>query len=141
MGRKLARKKVGYTLLDNAFTAIADWTLAQNLADSWDPAFLHRKLDEFAKRYCPILKQIEESYHWSLDQAEYATDIVFRWQADLQAIYGNLIPTAIHTGKPDDIATFLGKKFNGNNHDEIGYRYNVPLQDTRASHSMAMPSI
>src|SRR5258708_39604052 len=109
MGRKLARKKVGYTLLDNAFTAIADWTLAQNLAESWDPEFLHRKLDEFAKRYCHILKQIEESYHWSLDQAEYATDIVFRRQADLQAIYGNLIRTAIHTVKPDDIATFLGK--------------------------------
>ena len=60
----------------------------------------------FADCYCPILKQIEESYHWSLDEAEYATDIVFRRQADLQTIYGNLIRTAIHTVKPDDIANF-----------------------------------
>ncbi len=141
LARQLDRKKVGYTLLDNAFTAIADWTLAQNLADSWDPAFLHRKLDEFAKRYCPILKQIEESYHWSLDQAEYATDIVFRRQADLQAIYGNLIRTAIHTVKPDDIATFLGKKFNGNYQDEMGNRYNVRIEGTRVRHSMGMASI
>jgi hypothetical protein len=32
------------------------------------------------------LKQIEETYHWSRDEAEYATDIVFHRQADLQAI-------------------------------------------------------
>src|SRR6266404_102446 len=141
LARQLDGKKVGYTLLDNAFTAIADWTLAQNLADSWDPAFLHRKLDEFAKRYCPILKQIEESYHWSLDEAEYATDIVFHRQADLQAIYGQLIRTAIHTVKPDDIATFLGKKLNGNYQDEMGNRYNVRIEGTRVRHSMGMASI
>jgi hypothetical protein len=87
LARQLERRKIGYTLLDNAFTAMEDWAAAQALADSWDPSFLHRKLDEFAKRYCPILKQIEESYHWSLDEAEYATDIVFRRQPDLQAIF------------------------------------------------------
>jgi hypothetical protein len=63
LARQLDRKQIGYTLMDNAFTAIADGTAAQSLADSWDPAFLHRKLDEFSDRYCPILKQIEESYH------------------------------------------------------------------------------
>lgn len=104
LARQLDGKKISYTLLDNAFAAIGDWAAAQALGDSWDPSRLHRKLDEFADRYCPILKQIEESYHWSLDQAEYATDIVFHRQADLQAIYGNLIRTAIHTVKPDDIA-------------------------------------
>ena len=112
------RNKIGYTLLDNAFVSIEDCPTAQKLADSWEPSQLHRKLDKFATRYCPILKQIDESYHWSLDEAEYATDIVFHRQADLQAIYGNLIRTAIHTVKPDDIATFLGRKLNGNYQDE-----------------------
>ena len=65
LARQLERKKIHYTLLDNAFTSIDDWRSVQALADSWDPAFLHRKLDEFAERYCPILKQIEETYHWS----------------------------------------------------------------------------
>jgi hypothetical protein len=106
-----------------------------------DPARLHRKLDEFAHRYCPILKQIEETYHWSLDEAEYATDIAFHRQADLQAIYGNLIRTAIHTVKPDDIATFLGKKLNGNYQDEMGNRYNVRLEGTRVRHSRGLASI
>jgi hypothetical protein len=141
LARQLERKKIRYALLDNAFTAIADWAAAQALADSWDPSFLHRKLNEFAQRYCPILQQIEESYHWSLDEAEYATDIVFRRQADLQAIYGNLIRTAIHTVKPDDIATFLGKKLSGNYQGEMGNRYNVRIEGTRVRHSMGMASI
>ena len=127
--------------LDNAFTGMEDWAAAQELSDSWDPSFLHRKLDEFAQRFCPILQQFEESYHWSLDEAEYATDIVFRRQADLQAIYGQLIRTAIHTVKPDDIATFLGKKLNGNYQDEMGNRYNVRIEGTRVRHSMGMASI
>ncbi len=141
LARQLERKKIRYTLLDNAFTALEDCAAGQALADSWDPSFLHRKLDEFAQRYCPILKQIEETYHWSLDEAEYATDIMFHRQADLQAIYGNLIRTAIHTVKPDDIATFLGKKLHGNYQDEMGNRYNVRIEGTRVRHSMGMASI
>jgi len=61
----------------------------------------------------------EASYHWSLDQAEYATDIVFRRQADLQAIYENLTRTAIHAVRPEHVATFLGKKLHGNYRDEL----------------------
>jgi hypothetical protein len=141
LARQLDGKKIRYTLLDNAFTHIDDFAVAQQLADGWEASRLHRKLDEFAQRYCPILKQIEESYHWSLDEAEYATDIVFRRQADLQAIYGNLIRTAIHTVKPDDIATFLGKKLHGNYQDEMGNRYNVRMEGTRVRHSMGMASI
>src|SRR6266478_6941798 len=141
LARQLDGKGIAYTLLDNAFTRVEDFAVAQALADSWEPFRLHRKLDEFAERYCPILQQIEEFYHWSLDEAEYATDIVFERQADLQAIYGNLIRTAIQTVKPDDIATFLGKKLNGNYQDEMGNRYNVRIEGTRVRHSMGMSSI
>jgi hypothetical protein len=72
---------------------------------------------------------------------EYATDIVFRRQADLQAVYGELIRTAIHTVKPDNIATFLGRKLNGNYQDEMGNRYNVRIEGTRVRHSMGKTSV
>ena len=50
-------------------------------------------------------------YRWSVDHpCEYATDVVFRKQADLQAIYANLARPAIHTVQPENIATFLGRK-------------------------------
>jgi len=141
LARQLDAHHIRYRLLDNAFTAVDDFSAAQRLADAWQPSALHCKLDEYADRFCPILKLIEESYHWSLDEAEYATDIIFHRQADLQTIYGNLTRTAIHTVKPDDIATFLGKKLNGNYLDEMGNRYNVRIAGTRVRHSMGMASI
>jgi hypothetical protein len=84
---------------------------------------------------------LTNTYHWSLETVEYATDIAFHRQADLQDIYGQLIRTAIHTVKPDDIATFLGKKLNGNYQDEMGNRYNVRIEGTRVRHSMGKTSI
>jgi len=141
LARQLERRKIAYQMLDNAFVEIGDWARAQQIADDWKPERLHRRLDEFARRYCPIFPRIEASYHWSLDTAEYATDIVFHRQADLQGLYGELIRTAIHTVKPDDIATFLGKKLNGNYQDEMGNRYNVRIEGTRVRHSMGMSSI
>ena len=54
LARRLRQKKIRYTLLDNAFTAIEDWDAhAQELADSWRSSRLHRKLDEFAPAILP----------------------------------------------------------------------------------------
>src|SRR4051812_17463753 len=80
-------------------------------------------------------------YHWSADQCEYATDIVFRQQADLQAIYQNLARTAIHTVKPDNIATFLGRKLSTRFEGEMGNRFNIRIEGTRIKHTMGPVSI
>ncbi len=141
LARQLERRKITYQMLDNAFVEIQDWAQAQQIADNWKPERLHHRLDEFARRYCPVFPRIEASYHWSLATAEYATDIVFQRQSDLQSLYGELIRTAIHTVKADDIATFLGKKLTGNYQDEMGNRYNVRIEGTRVRHSMGMSSI
>jgi len=99
---RLSRKRIDHTLLDNAFPQIDDFDRAQRIADDWPVERLHRKLDQFAARYCPVIRQLEVRYHWSLDPVEFATNIVFHRQPDLQAIYGNLTRTAIHTVKPDN---------------------------------------
>jgi hypothetical protein len=141
LANRLKRHRLDYRMVDNAFVEIQDWAKAQQLADEWKPEQLHRRLDEFAERYCPVLSRVPGQYHWSLDTAEYATDIVFRRQADLQPVYQELIRTAIHTVKADDIATFLGKKLNGNYQDEMGNRYNVRIEGTRVRHAMGMSTI
>ena len=103
----MSQRNIEYRALDNAFGWIADFERAQKLADEFRVKMLHRKLDGFADRYCLVVKQFELNYPWSLDQVEFATDIVFQRQSDLQAIYERLTRTAIHTVKPDNIATFL----------------------------------
>jgi hypothetical protein len=83
---------------------------------------VHEKLDHYAQLFCPAIKMLELSYDWGLAQVEYATDVVFRRQADLQPIYETLVRTAIHAVKPAQVGTFLGRKhkLHSNNTDEIG---------------------
>ena len=106
LARQMSQRNIEYRVLDNAFGWIAEFETAQQLADEFRVERLHRKLDAFADRYCPVVKQFGLNYHWSLDQVEFATDIVFQRQSDLQAIYERLTRTAIHTVKPDNSATF-----------------------------------
>ena len=141
LARQLSKRQIEYRILDNAFGWIADFEKAQKLADSFSVTMLHRKLDEFADRYCPVIRPFGLSYHWSLDQVEFATDVVFQRQSDWQAIYERLTRTAIHTVKPDNIATFLGRKLNGNYQDEMGNRFNTRIEGTRIQHTMGPVSI
>ena len=137
----LRKQGIKYTLIDNAFVNIDSFTTAQNLSHELIVAIIHRRLDTFAERCCPIIKRFNLSYHWSIMQAEYATDIVFKRQQDLQLIYGHLTRTAIHTVKPDNIATFLGRKLNGNYQDEMGNNFNTRIEGTRIKHTMGSVSI
>ena len=76
-----------------------------------------------------------------MDQSEYSTDIVFRKQADVAAIDDNLARTAIHTVKPDNIATFLGRKLNAQYEGEMGNRFNIRIAGTRIKHTMGPVSL
>ena len=107
LAAQLTKKGIGFQLVDNAFVQMDDFIRAQKMADTMDVKRLHRQLDQAVRTYCPILRHFPNGYHWSLTQVEYATDIVFRRQRDLQAVYAELIRTAIHSVKPENIATFL----------------------------------
>lgn len=141
LAARLRKQKLAYRLVDNAFVEIANWTRAQQIADGWEIKRLHGKLDQFAQTYCPVHRSFGVAYHWSVDQCEYATDIVFRRQNDLAAIYGNLTRTAIHTVKPDNIATFLGRKLNAQYEGEMGNRFNIRIEGARIKHTMGPVSL
>lgn len=135
------KEGIAFTLMDNVFSHISDFSKAQTLSDSFNVGLLHKRLDQLAEQYCPIIKQFGLSYHWSIMQAEYATDIVFKRREDLQLIYGHLTRTAIHTVKPDNIATFLGRKLHENYEGEMGNRFNTRIEGTRIKHTMGPVSI
>jgi hypothetical protein len=87
-------------MADNAFIKIDDWEKAQQMSDNLSIEKLHKKLDSFAKKFCPVHEIFKQQYHWSIMQCEYATDIVFKKQEELKPIYDQLISNAIHTVKP-----------------------------------------
>ena len=143
LAAKLRKAGIEYQMLDNAFTHIANWEVAQTLADESDTRLIHERLDHYAQMFCPAIKALGLSYDWNLAQVEYATDIVFRRQAELQPIYETLVSTAIHTVKPAQIGTFLGRKYKlaSNNTEEIGNDFQTRIQGTRIKHRMGPCSI
>ena len=110
LARQLTAAGIGFKLADNAFLRIDDWQRAQTLADHLSPATLHEVLDRYAKQCCPVFDVFARSYHWSVMQVEYATDLVFRSQAVLKPLYEQLSRQAILTVKAEHVATFLGHK-------------------------------
>lgn len=141
LANQLRSRGIDFQMADNAFLTIADFAQANELAKAFDVAALHARLDTFAATYCPAATTLQMGYNWSIMQAEYATDIIFRNQAALQRFYPHLVETLIQAVKPADIATFLGRKLNGNYQDEMGNRFNRRWLGTRIKHSMGSVTI
>jgi hypothetical protein len=141
LAAQLRQKGIAFEMLDNAFTHIADYATANDLVAYFDIEHLHARLDGFARQYCPVAQNLSLSYRWSIMQAEFATDLVFKRSQDLQAFYPALLETLTHTVKPDDIATFLGRKLHGNFQGESGNRFNRRILGTRLKHVIGPVSI
>ena len=95
LARQLDKAGIAYRLADNAFVHIDDWARAQALADAFKPEHLHRLLDRYARRLCPVLDVFGQRYHWSLMQVEYATDLAFRSPETLAPLYEALSRQAV----------------------------------------------
>lgn len=141
LDQQLSQRTIAHSLVDNAFVKIDDFTAAQTLADEFDVRKLHHFLDRLANRCCPVLGDLGVTYHWSLMQVEYATDIIFHKRQDLESLYEAITRSAIHTVKADQVATFLGRKLTGNVTAELGGDFSTRIQGTRIRHHMGPASI
>lgn len=141
LANKLQKKDIRYRMVDNAFLEISDVETAQKLSDRINPEDLHKVLDVFAKRYAPVADSLGLGYTWTIQQIECATDIMFKQPKNLQPLYDEIIRTAIHTVKPDNIATFLGQRITYNCCKEIGTNFNQRILGTRIKHHMGDVSI
>jgi hypothetical protein len=134
---QLTKRGIGFTQMDNAFLTIDDPKRAQKLVHSFSVKRLHRRLTAIVRTYCPaILDEFEAGYHWSIMQAELATDIAFRSPATLAPLYDQLVRTSIHAVKADQVATFLGRKLDPRYQGEVGNHFQTRIQGTRIKHHM-----
>lgn len=138
---KLNKENITYKKIDNAFVEISDFKRAQQLSDKPRIEDLHTALDIFAKRYCPIPFEWNVNFNFTIHQVEYALDIVFKNEESLKPLYENIIKTAMHTVTPNDIASFLGKRFSVLFEGEAGSRYNKRILGTRIKHQMGEISV
>jgi hypothetical protein len=141
LASQLQQEEIEFELYDNAFLEIADFDRANLLAANLDIQRLHTKLDHLAQRYCLLATVLGLEYSWSIMQAEYATDLVFKDPRTLQAFYPHLLEALIRAVKPADVAIFLGRKLHGNYQGELDIRLNKRWLGSRIKHQMGPVSI
>ena len=141
LASKLQKKEITYRMHDNAFLKIPDVEAAQKLSDRINPEDLHKVLDVFAKRYCPVPETPGPGYIWTVRQIECATDVMLKQPGDLEPLYDEIIRIAIFTVKPDNISTFPGQRITYNCKKEVGTNYNQRILGTRIKHHMGDVSI
>lgn len=141
VANQLRKRGISFTQVDNTFTKISDYEKAQEIADQLMGSLLEPVLDRYASLFCPVAAELELNYWWTLTQLEYATDIVFKHLRDLACIYETLTRTAIHSVKPDHVATFLSRQITYNCNQEIGNDFHTRIEGTVIKHHMGSAAI
>ena len=141
LARRLTAEGIGYTMADNAFIRIDDWVRAQELADRLSPDRLHRTLDRYAQQCCPVSAVFGQSYHWSLMQVEYATDLAFRSTVTLGPLYEQLVRQSVLSVKAEQVASFLGRQITPLLTQEIGSQFSTRIEGTCIKHRFGKCSI
>jgi hypothetical protein len=141
LARRLDRRGVGYEQVENAFVRIDDFEKAQKSADQFPVKQLHRLLDDSAKKFCPVISRFGSGVHWSIMQAEYATDVIFKDRDGLAPIYEELVRTLSHAVKPDNVAMFLGKRLDARYQGELGGQFSTRIEGHSIRHYMGKNGI
>lgn len=145
LSRYLDQQQIGYQRYDNTFTQIDDLVVAQAFCEKfahfeWPPV-----LTALAKRVNPILEIIQAAgfggYYWVTDQCEFATDIMFKDRASLEAALLDLFEHAITQTACSDVMRFLGRKLHGNFKGEVTTSLKKRPEGWRAKHTLRRNSI
>jgi hypothetical protein len=139
LAQQMVRKKLGFVQQHNAFTQLDDPEQTQHLADRFAKLDWPRILNRWAEQVNPLLRDVFPGYpvHWVADQAEYATDLLFKSRAALAGLYRSLLDYAVRTFTPKDILGFLGRKWDRRFDGEVHTHYESDRWfGTRIKHRM-----
>ena len=113
LAQQLARLGLGFVLKHNAFTELDEPAQVQRQADRFAKLDWPKILNRYAHQVNPLLRKELARYRirWVVDQAEFATDLIFKNPAALTGLYQKLVQFATVTFTPKDILGFLGRKW------------------------------
>ncbi|HWB20164.1 MAG TPA: hypothetical protein VG711_07690 [Phycisphaerales bacterium] len=88
LARQMRRSGIGFEQRDNCFTQIDDLPRAQAMLWKLNTRNWQRFLKAIDKRMNPLVRKLGiNDYYWSLAQSEYATDVMFKSEKDLDELY------------------------------------------------------
>lgn len=115
LAKRMETEGMDYLQDENCFAAIDDFEKAQKISDEFEQINWPDSLASLAKKVNPLFEDILSGmeYYWVADQAEYATDVVFKADEETKPLYKKLLDYAISRFGAKDILTFLGKRLDG----------------------------
>jgi hypothetical protein len=116
LARRMQRAGIGHEQRDNCFVRIEDLPRAQKMLDALDSRRWARTLEAFARRVNPLIGPSAGlniwGYYWTIRESEYATDVMFKDAASLQAVYPQLVDYAMKQMGSSEAMRFLGRRTN-----------------------------
>jgi hypothetical protein len=114
LARRLDAAGLGYVRRDNCFVYLDNPSAAQALFDEQVRVDWPGLLGRIASRINPVHDQIFAAcpvpYYWSVDQSEWATDILFRSPAELAQLYPRWLRFGLEALGSRDVLRFLGQR-------------------------------
>lgn len=145
MCRQLTKQGVDFKRSDNKIVWCADFEAAAKLSEKFNHIDWPSTLIPKVRMVNPLVDDLTKagfaSYWLGTDQAEFATDILFKSQADLQPIYKDISTAAITAFSATDVMRFLGRKPHGNFTGEVIIDSKKRPQGTRIKFRMKRNSI
>lgn len=114
LARQMDQAGLGYRRSENCFLDLADPAAAQKLADAqlktrWKSLF-QRLVQQVHPTHAQIFRDYPTQYYWSLEESEWATDVMFRSSQALAKLYPRLLRHGIGDFSSADVLRFLGRK-------------------------------
>ena len=115
--KQLVAHKVAYYKIGNGFPWIEDAAFAQQLLDRQLSTRWPELLNGLLLNTCPGLMKLcapfESRYYWSADETEFATDVMFRSKADLDALFPRLVSHGMRTSDCHAVLRYFGRRSKG----------------------------
>jgi hypothetical protein len=143
--QQLTRAGDGFDRSANCVTRVDHPARAQRLLDQLTTRRWAPLLRRFAERVNPLVRRATglslRSYYWSLQESEFATDVLFQRPADLAAVYPALARHAIEAFGSEDVLRFLGRRMGGRSTGEVTSSYLRRPEGLRVKHHVEENSI
>ncbi len=125
VARQFKHKGLAFEQVDNAFVQLADPQQAQRVAGRFAKLPWPKILEAYARRVNPLLKKELKglSHYWVIDQAEFATDLVFISKSALAGLFQRLLEFAVLTFSPKKVFHYLGRKWHEKFDGEVQTHY------------------
>jgi hypothetical protein len=150
LARQMDAAGMRYVKRDNCFAWVSDVERAQALLDEQLKTDWVQWMESIRELVFPSYRQVlgpeTPDYYWSMDQSEWASDVMFKRSSDLSALYPRLISQGMQTMGSRQVMRFLGKRvaaegrpITGN--DEVVSDLNERAEGVRLKHRVNNNSV